>query len=66
MEAILHLIDLDHDSGKDVEIELITYRAFPWTQEFDRDLVALIDRLVNLRMTNAQSVSLELQLEMPL
>jgi hypothetical protein len=66
MEAILHLIDLDHTSGKDTEIENVPYRLFPWSREFDRGLATLIDRLVHMRMTNAQSVSLRLQLEMPI
>jgi len=67
MEAIIHLSgDKYYDALTEADINEIAYRIVPWDRDFDRGLVRLIDRLTQMRMTNAQSVSLRLQLEMPL
>jgi len=42
------------------------YNIIPWSNELDRSLVSIIDRLIDMRMKNASVVSMTLQLEMPL
>ena len=48
------------------EIDGNTYWAIPWSQDFDRLLVGLIDLLIDMRMKNASVVSMTMQLEMPM
>lgn len=42
------------------------YSVVPWSNDLDRSLVSLIDRLIDMRMKNASVVSMVLQLEMPI
>jgi len=54
------------DPNNETEIDGRTYRIVSWDTDFDRALVKLIDRLVDMRMKNASVMSLALQLEMAL
>jgi len=67
MEVIIYLAHEDYyDESHDAEINDLKYSMIPWNRHFDQGLAKLIDRLIHMRMANAQSVSLRLQLEMPL
>ena len=49
-----------------IEIDGKDYTAIPWSNNLDRSLVGMIDRLINLRMKNSSVVSMAFQLELPL
>lgn len=67
MEAIIHLSgEKYHEGDNEAEIDDLIYRIVPWDRDLDAGIAKLIDRLIHMRMTNAQSVSLRLQLEMPI
>lgn len=65
-DALFSIVVKDSDETETVEMEGREFFYFHWSKEFDRSLAVLIDRLIHMRMANSQSISLKLQLEMPI
>ena len=66
MEFVAHNFKFaDDDFHVSVRIEGKGYSSIPWDEVFDRSLVSMLDRLIDLRMKNASVVSMAFQLELP-